>query len=249
MSPLYTAEEQRSIREARYVLRRSREQQVLVPWEVVCDAYATLRNLGHRAALRGWRARAERIAAERDAVNERAVWLLARLDELYDVLGLEGHARHPVDATEQVRIRLADAEEERDAARAALAASQREADRLRHGEPIESDYICPDSLALTECRASLARCMEAVRGAIQYLYVAMAHVDMGEVEDARESLRAALVPAAAPMLCDVKAQSYDTIVDGMGQSRQAVVLRGAANAIRSRGYADAALRSRKDGGE
>ena len=31
-------------------------------------------------------------------------WLLARWEEMYDVLGLESHVRHPVDATEQVRI-------------------------------------------------------------------------------------------------------------------------------------------------
>ena len=42
---------------------------------------------------------------------------------------------------------------------------------------------------------------------------------------------------ACAMICDVKAQSYDAIVDGMGQSRQAVTLRGAANAIRSRSAA------------
>ena len=40
--------------------------------------------------------------------------------------------------------------------------------------------------------AAHARCREVMRGAIQCLDVALAHADMGEVEDARESLRAAL---------------------------------------------------------
>lgn len=42
-------------------------------------------------------------------------------------------------------------------ARADLAASQREADRLRHGVPVEGDFVCPDTLEVVELRAEVER--------------------------------------------------------------------------------------------
>lgn len=37
----------------------------------------------------------------------------------------------------------------------ALDAAEREADRWRHGVPVEGDYVCPTSLALDQARADL----------------------------------------------------------------------------------------------
>lgn len=39
----------------------------------------------------------------------------------------------------------------------ALDAAEREADRWRHGVPIEGDYVCPTSLALDQARADFIR--------------------------------------------------------------------------------------------
>ncbi len=51
--------------------------------------------------------------------------------------------------------RLEQADRERDAA-------IREADRLRHDSPVECDFVYPDSLALTEARAALARIVNVI---------------------------------------------------------------------------------------
>lgn len=39
----------------------------------------------------------------------------------------------------------------------ALDAAEREADRWRHGVPVEGDYVCPTSLALDQARADFIR--------------------------------------------------------------------------------------------
>ena len=77
----------------------------------------------------------------------------------------------------QLRAALARAESERDGLRVRVeeaqrvaAAAVREADRWRHGVPIEGDYVCPDSLALEAARAesaTLRRDLAAARGAVQ----------------------------------------------------------------------------------
>ena len=76
----------------------------------------------------------------------------------------------------QLRAALARAESERDGLRVRVeeaqrvaAAAVREADRWRHGVPIEGDYVCPDSLALEAARAesaTLRRDLAAARGAV-----------------------------------------------------------------------------------
>ena len=48
------------------------------------------------------------------------------------------------------RARALAAESRAERAEVSLAAAEREQDRWRHGVPIEGDYVCPDSLALTE---------------------------------------------------------------------------------------------------
>lgn len=53
----------------------------------------------------------------------------------------------------ELRLALETATRERDEARRDLAASHREADRLRHGEAIESDYVCPESLRADKAEA------------------------------------------------------------------------------------------------
>ncbi len=47
-------------------------------------------------------------------------------------------------------------ENQRDEALAKLAATQHELERWRHGQQIEGDYVCPDSLRLTEAKRLLA---------------------------------------------------------------------------------------------
>ena len=75
--------------------------------------------------------------------------------------------RAAVDGENDARAALAAAEAQRDLLRDAYAAMRAEAqerervqalemERHRHGDTIESDGICPDSLALTEARAALA---------------------------------------------------------------------------------------------
>ena len=44
-------------------------------------------------------------------------------------------------------------------------ALQREADRLRHGVPIEGDFVCPDSLALVEARREIERWRPVIEAA------------------------------------------------------------------------------------
>jgi len=80
-----------------------------------------------------------------------------------------GHARAALDGANREIVasrsilagegrELSDVLAENASLRSALAASERECDRWRHGVPVEGDYVCPDSLALAETRAALAEC-------------------------------------------------------------------------------------------
>lgn len=63
----------------------------------------------------------------------------------------------------QLRLALETATSERDEARRDLAASHREADRLRHGEAIESDYVCPESLRADKAEAERDAAVALIR--------------------------------------------------------------------------------------
>lgn len=53
---------------------------------------------------------------------------------------------------------------DRDRLAASLAASEREADRLRHGVPVEGDFVCPDSLRADRLAGELEQLKAAHRG-------------------------------------------------------------------------------------
>lgn len=57
---------------------------------------------------------------------------------------------------------------ERDQARADLAAANRELERWRHGVTVEGDFVCPDSVALTEARAEADRMRAVYEAAVKW---------------------------------------------------------------------------------
>lgn len=93
---------------------------------------------GLRAAL-GWRNLFGGIA---DA-NMDLIW------DLLDAIAARDAAMQEAPTTARLQAGIA----ERDAT---IAAQARELERHRHGETIESDFICPDSVALTQARVQLA---------------------------------------------------------------------------------------------
>lgn len=94
-----------------------------------------------RAAAIEWKAKADRGREE-----------IARLGRENDALRQSRQADRyaAADRVTEMHRRAQAAESERDAA-------IREADRWRHGVPVECDYVCPDSLALAEARAERDR--------------------------------------------------------------------------------------------
>lgn len=52
---------------------------------------------------------------------------------------------------------------------ARLREAERESDRLRHGQAIEGDFVCPDSLALTAAQARIAELEAALVSAVDLL--------------------------------------------------------------------------------
>lgn len=122
-------------------------------------------------------------------LQERNTWLLARWEELYDVLALTGPVRHPVDATEQVRIQRDDLTvAERRARRweafarriwARLDDEAREADALATSA---SDGWIAAEAAKQDCytaRRELAETLEAARANADALI--LAGRELGEV--------------------------------------------------------------------
>lgn len=85
------------------------------------------------------------------------------------VLAAEARERTLMEAQAQDRAALTDAimtEQTRaERAEASLAAATREADRLRHGVPVEGNFVCPDSLRADEAEARVAALEAALRGA------------------------------------------------------------------------------------
>lgn len=56
---------------------------------------------------------------------------------------------------------------QRDRAAEALMAAEREADRLRHGAPVEGDFVCPNELALREARGQVAALRDELENALR----------------------------------------------------------------------------------
>lgn len=85
-------------------------------------------------------------------------WLLAIARELGTL------HRNKIDSTTDqlltelaaYRVNWADLQAERDAALARAEAAEREAERWRHGAPIEGDFVCPNDLRACEAEAELA---------------------------------------------------------------------------------------------
>lgn len=69
------------------------------------------------------------------------------------------------------------------AAEERLAASQREADRLRHHEEIESDYVCPDSLRADAAEELARRYEEALRNAVEMIHDASGPLEYARAND------------------------------------------------------------------
>lgn len=84
-----------------------------------------------------------RRAAQADAATAAHVAVLAGLDRALEAL------------TSQVVADNAHLREE-------LLTVTREADRLRHGVPVEGDFVCPDALEVVELRTKVARLEDMV---------------------------------------------------------------------------------------
>jgi hypothetical protein len=89
-----------------------------------------------------------------------------------------------------VKARAEKAERERDEAQAEIAAANRELERWRHGQPIEGDYVCPDSLRVhalqkqcNEARAEAAALREASKPVVSALRKAIRAVRDGDVAE------------------------------------------------------------------
>jgi hypothetical protein len=78
-----------------------------------------------------------------------------------------GHSEFSSEPLEGVIKRLTDEcavwKDQCERARRTAAAAEREADRLRHNVPVDGDFVCPDSLALTEARAEIERLQKRLR--------------------------------------------------------------------------------------
>lgn len=95
------------------------------------------------AALRRWK-------ALHDAAPDGAKAIV--IERMQEAAAIEPIVR----AWREANVKL---EAERDEARRDLAATQREADRLRHGLAIEGDYVCPNALRADGLREQVAQAL------------------------------------------------------------------------------------------
>ena len=134
-------------------LKELAERGGLAPNELWCViAGQKLRQLAPEADAKVWLN--DWLAAHESAVAEREI------DRLRDCVSLQGSRAS--NAEQQLAARTADTIHERHIALTAiadltrqLAEANRELERWRHGVTIEGDFVCPDSLALSEARAEL----------------------------------------------------------------------------------------------
>ena len=134
-------------------LKELAERGGLAPNELWCViAGQKLRQLAPEADAKVWLN--DWLAAHESAVAEREI------DRLRDCVSLQGSRAS--NAEQQLAARTADTIHERHIALTAiadltrqLAEANRELERWRHGVTIEGDFVCPDSLALSESRAEL----------------------------------------------------------------------------------------------
>jgi hypothetical protein len=117
---------------------------------------------------------------------------------------------------DSLKARLVEVEKERNAA-------IREADRLRHGAPIEGDFVCPDSLALTELKARLE--------SVEVVYEA-------SIAMRRSESRAAL---ASDIIAEIEAER--ALTDAQVEARSQAAL------TRWRTVVDTAIAARKENGK
>ncbi len=143
--------------------------------------------------------------------------------------------RHLVEweqAAEGFAERLRLAEQERDALTAAMkvatermAAAEREADRWRHGVPVEGDYVCPDSLRAEKAEAALAGKVDeafiqgwAVRLARTEAVVHNTSATVAHVRVWREELDALLADLSARPVSPPKAERLN-VADALRDPR------------------------------
>jgi hypothetical protein len=79
----------------------------------------------------------------------------------------------------------------RDKAMANAASLERELERWRHGVTVEGDYVCPDSLRMTELGAALRRMVDEADDLVRGYGIAELRAEPGSsLEQARAALRA-----------------------------------------------------------
>jgi hypothetical protein len=78
-------------------------------------------------------------------------------------IGLENHPRvEAYEGLSKIAAKLVTMARERDVI-------QREAERLRHGEPVDGDFVCPDSLRVSDLEAEVKTLRETLHEVLDFV--------------------------------------------------------------------------------
>lgn len=144
-----------------------------------------------------------KVEAERDFHLRAWRLLQEHAQSIADILGAGNY-----EGTEDAARRVV---RERNEAQANAAAAERTADRLRHGQAIEGDYVCPDSLRADEAERRLKD--EKQRRLTDEKADIAFRLDMEEILDADSSARLSIKEAAQRLIwerkeAEARAKSY-----------------------------------------